>query len=66
MKIEVTASPKEIAALVLALQERRGRVVNQLVFDTVNNASGMQNGTVGNTTCTGNDAVDVKMSRAEN
>ena len=43
MKIEITGDPKEIAALVLAVQAQQEKVFNQLVLDTVNNAPVMQN-----------------------
>lgn len=47
MTIKITGSPKEIAALVLALQEQKPQeqkpqVINQLVMDSVYNAPGMK------------------------
>lgn len=39
MKIEIVGKPKEIAALVLAVQERQSQVVNQLALSPVYNTS---------------------------
>lgn len=64
MKIEITGVPKEIAALVLELRERQAGTVNQLVLDTVNNASAMQSGSLGDRTLTNDNTVDGKGSIA--
>lgn len=45
MKIEIVGKPKEIAALVLAVQERQSQVVNQLALSPVYNTSRTQNNT---------------------
>lgn len=39
MTIQITADAKEIAALVLAIQERQMPIVNNLMLDSVDNAS---------------------------
>ena len=66
MKITITGSGKDIAALVLKLQERQKCIVNQLVLDAVNNASFMQNSVVRNTGSASNDSVDIENSGANN
>ena len=38
MTIQITADAKEIAALVLAIQERQMPIVNNLMRDSVDNA----------------------------
>ena len=43
--VKITGNPKEIAALVLAVQERQSQVVNQLVLNPVHNTSRVQNST---------------------
>lgn len=65
MKITIKATPKEIAALVLELQERRVMTVNQLVLDTIHNATVMENGTVWNATCACDNPVNVEDSRTK-
>ena len=45
VKIEIVGKPKEIAALVLAVQERQSQVVNQLALSPVYNTSRTQNNT---------------------
>ena len=39
MTIQITADAKEIAALVLAIQERQMPIVNNLMRDSVDNAA---------------------------
>ncbi len=48
MRLIIERNAKGIAALALELQERQEHVVNQLVLDTINNAPGVQNGTIEN------------------
>ena len=60
MKIEITSSPEEIAALVLAVQERQPHVVNQLVLDTVHNTPSMESSVCQNDILAGDDAEDIK------
>lgn len=60
VKIEIVGKPKEIAALVLAVQERQSQVVNQLVLDPVYNTSRMQNNTSQINTLAGDSSEDIK------
>lgn len=60
MKITINGSAKEIAALVLGVQERQPSVTNQLVLSSVDNASGMQDGIFGNPGVTIHDAENLQ------
>lgn len=64
MQITLLAEAKEIAALVLALQERQQGITNQLVLDTVNNAPLVQNSIARDTGYTSNDSIDIEDSCA--
>lgn len=61
MEISVHGEPKEIASLVLALQERPQNVVNNLVLDTVSKASTVENGTFGDSMSTLKNPEDVNL-----
>lgn len=60
MTIKITGSPKEIAALVLAVQERQSQVVNQLVLGAVHDATSMESGVCKNDVLAGNNAKDIE------
>ncbi len=60
MKIEIVGEPKEIAALVLAVQERQSQAVNQLVLNPVYNTSRTQNNTSQINALAGDSSEDIK------